>query len=259
MMKKQKTFNNCFIIPVLPGQLGLLKNFFSGANGERSREADEHMRKLGIARYLAFSQCLPKGDFLVQYIESKEGIGKTLRDCGASGYPFSSHMINTLKDISGMDFTQIENMPRVEPLFEWKDRKDRGDRPMTSSVFAVPVLPDKTHDVKRYWSDTGGKRLDESEDHFRMLDVRRVNASLQHLPQGEFMIIFIESSGHVGDILIKAMSMDTPRSRFVKEEFMKISGLDFTDPKNSPIIELLMDWDASKGFETVEAQMAMAP
>ncbi|MCD1294020.1 hypothetical protein CUJ83_03300 [Methanocella sp. CWC-04] len=258
-MYAHRSIDSCYVVPVLPGKMEVLRRFWDEVNTQRAPEAEEHMRAAGLNRLLACAQCLPKGDFLAIYTETNRDLKEEMRNVMSMNTPYSRFLKDQYKDFSGTDFWREENTPKLEPLFDWKDMNPGlEDIGMIKkyAVFAIPILPWKSDNVRHYWEETKGPRFNETEEHLRDLDVVRLVANLQSLPEGDYLIQYIESADDAGTVMRDAASSDHPRSKYVREQYKDFSGIDLSDPRNDIIVDILINWDVKRGFETIQSQIA---
>lgn len=258
-MRTDKTIDSCFLTPILPHKIGNVKDYYDDISETRRGDAEQLLRSAGVKKSLAFIQETQIGDFIVQYIESMDDIDRTLMKIAKGDTDFSSYVRNSFKDCCGVDRSNPNELPKLERLFSWKDQKAYLEEQTMLKMpwaWATPILPGKSDEVKRFWSERQGKHLKDAEEHFKSLDIIRMEAFLQHTPKGDFLLQYMCASDQLDKVLVKCMSRDTPSSQYVKNEYIKFSGIDYTKQDNWPQLQLVFDWDDVKGFQTVPQEIA---
>jgi hypothetical protein len=247
-------------MPILPHKIGNVKDLIDDMCETRRGDMEKHMRDLGVKKVLAFIQAMPSGDFIVEYLETSDDIAKTMERSTGSDTPFQEYTQSWFKDISGIDRSSMMNeVQKTEKLYDWKDSKlylEERDTLKMPWVWATPILPGKTEDVRRFWKTRTEDHAKDAEDHFKSLDIVRMQAFIQHLPQGDFLIQYMCATEQLDKVLLKCMSMDTKNSKFVKSEYSKFSGMDYTKESNLPDLQLVFSWDDAQGFQTVAQEIA---
>ena len=169
-------------------------------------------------------------------------------------------MRDKFKEISGIDrSSMLKNVQKIEKLYDWKDSKlflEERDTLKMPWAWATPILAGKTEDVKQFWKTRREEHSKDAEDHFKSLNITMMQAYLQHLPQGDFLIQYMCATEQLDKVLLKCMSGDTKSSKFVKSEYMKFSGIDFTKEANLPDLQLIFSWNDVQGFQTTAQEIA---
>jgi hypothetical protein len=244
--------------PILPHKIGNVENFFDDINDNRRGDAEQLFRSAGMKKAIAFKQGMQAGDFLIRYCESSEDINTTLTKVASGDTQFSSFIRDQYKDFSGIDFANAKDYLKVEKLFDWKDEKkymDNLDIYKMPWAWATPIKQGMADEVRRFWSERSSKHLKDAEDHFRSLNIVRMHAFLQSLPQGDFLVQYMCTSEQLDKVLLKCMTQNTPSSQYVKSEYHKFSGIDYSKEENLPNVQMLFDWDDSRGFQEAEQEI----
>jgi hypothetical protein len=244
--------------PILPHKIGDVENFFDDLNDNRRGDAEQLFRSAGVKKAIAFKQGMQAGDFLIRYYETSGDVNTVLAKVASGDTQFSSFIRDQYKEFSGMDFSKAKDQLKVEKLFDWKDEKkymENLDIYKMPWAWATPIKSGMGDEVRRFWSERSSKHLKDAEDHFRNLNIVRMHAFLQSLPQGDFLVQYMCTSDQLDKVLIKCMTQDTPSSQYVKSEYHKFSGIDYSNEDNLPNVQMLFDWDDSRGFQEVEQEI----
>ncbi len=249
----------CVITPILPHKIGDVKDLIDDMCEKRRGDMEQHMHQIGVKKVLAFIQSMQAGDFIVEYLEMTDDLEKTMEKSASIDTTFQEYA-DKFKEISGIErSTMIKNAQKIEKLYDWNDSKlflEERDTLKMPWAWATPILPGKTEDVKRFWNTRREEHSKDAEDHFKNLNVFRMQAYLQHLPQGDFLVQYMCASDQLDKVLVKCMSADSKSSKFVKSEYMKFSGIDFTKEANLPDLQLIFSWDDVQGFQTTAQEIA---
>lgn len=108
-------------------------------------------------------------------------------------------------------------------------------------TLAVPILPGKTEHWKQAIAEMKGSRREAWAESRRALGVRREVASLQHTPDGDIVVVFIEADD-VDTLFEREAASDHPFDRWFMETVMK--GAHGVDPAEGPppANEVYLDW-----------------
>ncbi len=88
---------------------------------------------------------------------------------------------------------------------------------------------------------------------FRYQTVARVASFLQHRPEGDYLLEYVESEKPLAEVMRMGLASGKPISDFIRKGFGEFSSLPLP---LAPDIELLFDWDAREGNRTAAAHMA---
>ncbi len=249
----------CVIVPILPHKIGDVKDLIDDMCEKRRGDMEKHMHEVGVKKVLAFIQSMPSGDFIVEHLEMADDIEKMMAKADTMETPFQEYA-DKFKEISGIErSSMIKDVKKIEKLYDWKDSKlflEERDTLKMPWAWATQILPGKTDDVRRFWKTRQDGHSKDAEDHFKNLNVYQMQAYLQHLPQGDFLVQYMCAADQLDKVILKCMSGDTKSSKFVKSEYMKFSGIDFTKEANLPDLQLVFSWDDVQGFQTVAQEIA---
>lgn len=250
----------CVIMPILPHKIGNIKDLVDDMCEKGGGDVEQYMRGIGVKKVLGFIQEMPVGDFFVEYLEMTGDIKETMEKAERMKTPFLEYGREKFKEISGIErSSMLKEVQKIEKLYDWKDSKlflEERDTLKMPWAWATPILPGKTEDVKRFWKTRREEHSKDAEEHFKNLNIVRMQAYLQHLPQGDFLVQYMCAADQLDKVLLKCMSGDTKSSKFVKSEYMKFSGIDFTKEDNLPDLQLVFSWDDVQGFQTVAQEIA---
>lgn len=258
-MQTDKTVDSCFLLPILPHKLGNVRDFWDDASEKYREETEDQLKGVGIKRILAFLQAMPKkGDFLILFVQSADGLGQTLQQMFATDDEYSKYLAEQFLDFTGIDLAKEENVPDVERLFDWKDEKMyREEKDMLTMpwCFGMPLLPGRTEDVYRL-IEKSKSMMPEAEKVARDHNITRSLTFLQHTPMGDFILRHMVASSPLDDLISEFISCDNEICKKGREIAKDMTGLDLSDPNQQPHVELLFKWDEEHGFETAEQVMA---
>ena len=112
---------------------------------------------------------------------------------------------------------------------------------MASLGFALPVTPGKTAEWRQWSEELAGPRRREYEASRARLGVRTERAYLQHTPQGDLVIVYLEGDDLQRSFQELARSQDPFDDWFRQRARDLFSGLDLTQPPARPLSELVFD------------------
>jgi hypothetical protein len=244
------------MVPVLPDKVTAMRDFWREAATKKASSMETYMHDVGQTRVMAFLEAGPQGSYLTQYIRGSTDLRTAFMKNREINLPVSDFIRRAFEDFAAYDFTLQENVPDLEPLFDWAAGKKYDEASAKHGVYAVKLLPGITDEVKRFYA--GFKeawRMLELEQHYEG-KLLRVLSFLQHRPEGDYIVEYIESAEDVEKMAEKIMKSDLPAIRLMRDAFMRFSGLDLMKPENMPKLELLFDWSAVSGIHVGEAAMA---
>ncbi len=255
-----KTVDSCFILPILPHKLGNVRDFWDDVSEKYGSEADSHFKLNGVHRAIAFLQDISeKGDFLLIFMQSRNSLERTLRDLFASNMECSRYLTEQFKDFSGIDMSREESFPRLELLDDWMETREyMEERGMLTMpwCFALPLKEGKADDVLRFVRDAKKSMAGDIESMLRHHDVVRRLAYLQRMPQGDFVVVHLLASNPLDELVMAMTSCSDKMCSFGRNKIIEFTGIDLSDQKNVPKVELLFKWDESHGFETADQIIA---
>lgn len=96
----------CVVFPVLPGKTEDARAFMRELDTTRMAEYDRSEQAIGVTKELWFLASVPGGDALVGYVEA-EDFGKAVAQFGASKEPFDVWFKDRMREVTGVDFSNI--------------------------------------------------------------------------------------------------------------------------------------------------------
>jgi hypothetical protein len=115
---------------------------------------------------------------------------------------------------------------------------------MASMAFALPLTPGKTEEWRGWSAELLGPRRAEYEASRRRLGVTVERAYLQHTPQGDLNIVYLEANDLSRAFQGIATSQDPFDVWFRERAKDLFSGLDLSQPLPAPLSELVFDGGA---------------
>ncbi len=260
MMDTEKTVDSCFIMPILPHKIGNARDLWDDVSEKFRSDTEDRLKDTGIKRLLVFLQTMPeKGDFMVFFMQSRDDLEKTLSRAFSGENEYSKYLTTNCKDITGMDMSKRENMPKIEKVFDWSDTHEyieEKDMLLKPWSFALALLPGKVEEARSIFNEQKGPQRGEMEKFLRDQDVVRRISFLQRTSQGDFIIHHYLMSQYLDEFINKLASCGQEICDSVRKVSMSITGKDLTDVKNTPKVELLFKWDEKNGFKTAEQIIA---
>ncbi|HMK45832.1 MAG TPA: hypothetical protein VK436_04340 [Methanocella sp.] len=248
-----KKFESGFMIPILPGKTDETRKFWEELSNARAHEIDEYARNVGQSRLLVYLQHLPRGDFLVQYIQSDVDVATSFKRNLEQHSPIAKHIQRAFMDIARYDFTRPENAPNIEKIYEWSAHEETGlgGQARKCFIFAFPLLSGKADE---FWHQFESRQSNQTivEGKYRDQGILRLVEflqDLQHRPGGLYAVSYLESYDDLRTVFSRA-----PND--VRQFWLDTSGIDLANPRGLPDLELLFEWNDSSGIRTSEAQKA---
>ncbi len=101
---------------------------------------------------------------------------------------------------------------------------------MATYVFAMPILPGKTEDLKRYAREAMGPRREEYHKSSQKMKLDVEQVWIQHTPQGDFAVARWETDNPT-HIFEEAMKSNDPYDKWFREKvIIECFGLDPNGP-----------------------------
>lgn len=251
--------DSCFLLPVLPDKIGEARDFWDDAGERFGSEIEGHLKLFGVRNIMVFLETIPgKGDYLVTFMRSTDGLDRTIRGLFGSDIPCAKYFAAKFLDFTGIDLSKAGNAPKLEQMMDWRETHEFiEERNMLKMPWCAtaPIMPGKTDEFRKYIKEAMARRGDW-EKMLRDHDVVRNLVFLQHTPQGDFIVKYTVISSPLDELLKAFLACDqemcTAARRFVSD----ITGIDFGDPRNLPDLRLLFKWDEQRGFDTAEQVIA---
>lgn len=235
----KKEAEYCFVVPILPDKVTDARDFWSDVSTKNATSLDQYMRSIGQTRLVEDIQTLPRGTYLVTYVREKSGIGPTFSENRLLGTPMAKYVRDAFMKFTRFDFTARANAPQVEKLWGWEDPSAKS--PANVAAFAIPIKPGKANDVRKFYADLQ-KKMGDEVPHLRYQTISRDEAFLQHRPEGDYLVQYIESAEPIDVVMQKAIGAGTPIADYIKNGLAGFSDLDTSDP--APKVDLVYDWSA---------------
>lgn len=115
---------------------------------------------------------------------------------------------------------------------------------MASLAMAFPILPGKTEQWQHFCQEMVGPRYSEYQASRKRLGLTREVAYLQHTPQGDLAIIYVEAPS-VPAVFGGLGASQEPFDVWFREQALEIHGVDLSQPPAGPLPEAIVDWRAS--------------
>src|SRR5436309_7419115 len=115
---------------------------------------------------------------------------------------------------------------------------------MAALGMALPLLPGKAENWKRWVQEMAGSRLSEYQASRQRLGITREASFLQQTPQGDMAILYIEAGDIASALQVLAISQD-PFDVLFRKQTLDLFGFDLTQPPPGPPPETVFDWRAS--------------
>jgi hypothetical protein len=114
---------------------------------------------------------------------------------------------------------------------------------MASLAMALPLLPGKAGNWKRWCQEMAETRLNEFQASRKRLGITREASFLQQTPQGDMGVLYIEAE----DIPRALQGLATSQDAFdvlFRQKTQELFGLDLAQPPSGPPPETVFDWRA---------------
>lgn len=112
---------------------------------------------------------------------------------------------------------------------------------MASLAFALPVTAGKTEEWRRWSEELRGPRRNEYQASRHNLGITTERAYLQHTPQGDMVVVYLEGDDLQQSFQGLGTSQDPFDIWFRQRAKDLFSGLDLSQPPPGPISELVFD------------------
>jgi hypothetical protein len=108
-----------YAYPILPGKEDAAQAATAELLGSRRAEYDEFQRRSGVERESYFLQRGPQGSMVIVVGEGSDQSGG-LSAFDPEHHDIDRYMLETLRDLTGVDITQGDPPPPPELLGEWR-------------------------------------------------------------------------------------------------------------------------------------------
>ncbi|MEJ2264486.1 MAG: DUF6176 family protein [Anaerolineales bacterium] len=116
---------------------------------------------------------------------------------------------------------------------------------MSQFAMAVPILPGKTQELKRWAQESQGPRRKEYTASRRRLGILFEKVFIQPTPQGDLLLLFFEDVDHARMNQVLASSQD-PYDVWFRQKMQEITGIDFSQPATGAAPEMLLNWQSER-------------
>ncbi len=111
---------------------------------------------------------------------------------------------------------------------------------MATLAFAAPCLPGGADVARRITQEVQGTRRSDYEDFHRRVGLAGEAWYIQHTPQGDLSIVYLEGDDPARSLQALRQS-DHPFDQWFKEQVKLVHGIDFGQPLAGPLPECLHD------------------
>jgi hypothetical protein len=109
--------------------------------------------------------------------------------------------------------------------------------------FALPVLEDKTEDARAFFEELETQRKSDYAASEQRINIAKESWHLQHSPQGDLLLAYIESPNFADALGMFSQSQDG-FDQWFKRRIAELSGVDLNDPPPGPLSEQLSSYEA---------------
>src|SRR5438132_7354747 len=99
---------------------------------------------------------------------------------------------------------------------------------MATIAIALPLVPGKTEEWKRFTEEIKGPRRRDYADFHNRVGLTRENWYLQHTPQGDMVVVYLE--GDLPGAFQALAQSDHPFDHWLIERWLDTEGVDFSKP-----------------------------
>jgi hypothetical protein len=148
----------------------------------------ESRRRVGVSLERAYWQHTPMGDFVVAYLESERSAADVISTFAQAPSELDRFFAATIKDVHGIDLTQLPDGPPPETIGEWMDpdvtQRRRG------MAFCAPVIPGQESRGSAWAKGAFGEEAMTTSRRALRQNVEVV--TLSDTPQGPVAAIYLE-------------------------------------------------------------------
>ncbi|WP_332701239.1 hypothetical protein [Devosia sp.] len=110
---------------------------------------------------------------------------------------------------------------------------------MSHYAFMAPIKSGKAAAWKQYVQEMTTSRKDEMRASRKKLGLEKEEVWLQHTPNGDFAVVYIEAK-NPGEVMQKMMTSEDPFDRWFREKVLiEVHGMDPSAPPPPPNEEIL--------------------
>ena len=114
---------------------------------------------------------------------------------------------------------------------------------MDQVCFSLPVLEDKTEDARAFFEELETQRKSDYAASEQRINISKESWYLQHSPQGDLLLAYIESSDFANALGMFSQSQDE-FDQWFKRRIAELTGVDLNDPPPGPLSEQLSSYEA---------------
>jgi hypothetical protein len=114
---------------------------------------------------------------------------------------------------------------------------------MEQTCFALSLITGRTEDARSFMRELDGSRAGEFDKSERRIGIIKESWFLQHTPQGDLLIGYMESPDFAKALRMFAESRDAFDMWF-KERMAYVTGVDLNNPPQGPLSEQLSSYSA---------------
>jgi hypothetical protein len=157
---------------------------------------DQHTaarRRMGVHMERGFEQVTPMGTFMVAYVESDRPFGDTAAEVSKSELEAELELAAAMNEITGFD-ASTPGEPS-ELLADWVDDTVTERKP--GLAFFAPIRPGAAEAGRRFAREAYVVRRHELAASRRQLGITRETVTLNHIPTGDVVCVYLEGDDPV--------------------------------------------------------------
>ena len=108
--------------------------------------------------------------------------------------------------------------------------------------FALPVVEDKTEDARAFFEELETQRKSDYAASEQRINISKESWDLQHSPQGDLLLAYIESPDFANAIGMFSQSQEA-FDQWFKRRIAEVTGIDLNDPLPGPLSEPLSSYE----------------
>ena len=230
-----------YAIPISPGNTEQVRrNFQEMKQGARKQQCEANRELMGVTGEFVVLQHLPQGDIIIAYLEGDD-LSQAGKKSTASGSEYSRWVTQSVLPLYDIDLTNRGETIDTEVLEDWESAVGVS---MDRKLHAIPISPGNTEQVRRNRQEMKqGARKQQCEANRELMGVTREFVLLQHLPQGDIIIAYLEGDD-LSQARKKSNASGSEYSRWVTQNVLPLYDIDRT--KESLDTEVLADWESAE-------------
>ncbi len=112
------------------------------------------------------------------------------------------------------------------------------------AAFVIPLVPNKVGAWRTWIHELHGPRKEEFEDFNERMQLTAHRVWLSEGAQGPLAIVIHEGPG-ASTFMESLAASQHPFDRWFRERISEYHGIDFSQPRPTPSLEMLLDWHVS--------------